>query len=204
MLVAAAPFARAQSVGVDVEGGYRTLNASDSATAVFGSAGGLTVGGSAQYAFSSGLFFRGGYRHFGKDGERVFLADSSSTPVPLGFPLKARLNSIDLIAGWRFASRGRKPRHLVPYVGLGAEIAAYREETTVGGLLETNENTKAGGQVVAGLEFALSGGWTLGVEAGYSMVPDAIGVGGVSQVYGEDDVGGFRIVGRVGYRFSLR
>ena len=41
----------------------------------------------------------------------------------------------------------------------------------------------------------------LAAEVAYALVPNAIGVGGVSKIYGEDDIGGFRVVGRVGYRF---
>jgi opacity protein-like surface antigen len=193
---------RAQGFGVDVEAGYRTLNASDSAQAIFGSTGGLTFGGSLQYALESGLFFRGGYRYFAKDGERVFLADASSTPAPLGHPLEATIGSIDAIVGWRFRLGGKKPSPLTPYLGFGAEFASYEEESTVGGLVERSDATKVGGQVVLGLEYAAFGRWTLTAEAGYSMVPNAVGVGGVSEIYGEDDIGGFRIMGRIGYRFG--
>jgi hypothetical protein len=36
-----------------------------------------------------------------------------------------------------------------------------------------------------------------GAELGYSLIPNAVGLGGVSAVYGEDDLGGLSIVGRV-------
>ena len=45
-----------------------------------------------------------------------------------------------------------------------------------------------GGSYLA-LRFAVEGQW--------STVPDAIGVGGVSKVYGESNVGGFTILGKV-------
>jgi hypothetical protein len=32
-------------------------------------------------------------------------------------------------------------------------------------------------------------------------VGSALGVGGVSKIYGEDGIGGFRVMGRLGYRF---
>ena len=126
-LALAAPAAYSQSFGIDVEAGYRTLSATKSADAVFGSSGGLTLGGSAQYAFKKGLFLRGGFRHFGKEGEKVFVADATSPAFPLGFPLKASIDSIDGIAGWRFQLGGKKPSPFVPYLGVGVEFASYKD-----------------------------------------------------------------------------
>ena len=200
-LVLAAPCARAQSFGIDAEAGYRTLSASKSADAVFGSSSGLTLGGSAQYAFKKGLFVRGGYRHFGKDGEKVFVADATSPAFPLGFPLKVSINSIDVLAGWRFKLGGKKPSPFVPYLGVGVELASYKEESTVAELVETNDQSKTGFQFLGGLEYKGFGKVVLAAEVAYAIVPNTIGVGGVSKVYGEDDIGGLRVVGRLGYRF---
>ena len=200
-LALAASSAHAQSFGIDAEVGYRTLSATKSADAVFGSSSGLTVGGSAQYAFKKGIFVRGGYRHFGKDGERVFVADATSPAFPLGFPLKASINSVDVVGGWRFRLGGKKPSPLVPYLGAGLELASYKEESTVAGLVEKNDQSKTGFQFLGGLEYKGFGKLVLAAEVAYAIVPNALGVGGVSKVYGEDDIGGFRVVGRVGYRF---
>ena len=200
LALAAAPV-HPQSFGVDFEAGYRTLTASNSADAVFGSSSGLTLGGSAQYAFRKGPFVRAGYRHFGKDGQKVFVADATSPAFPLGFPLTASINSIDLLAGWRIGLGGQKPSPFVPYLGVGLELASYKEESTVAGLVETNNQSKTGFQFLGGLEYKGLGKVVLAAEVAYALVPNAIGVGGVSKVYGEDDIGGFRVVGRVGYRF---
>ncbi len=201
VLVGPAVSARGQSFGGDVEAGYRTLLASKSADAVFGSSGGFTLGGAGQYVFKKGIFARAGFRHLAKEGEKVFLQDATSPAFPLGFPLKARINSIDLVGGWRFKLGGKKPSPFVPYVGVGLEIASYKEESTVAGLVETNDQTKTGFQFLGGLEYKGFGKVVLAAEVAYALVPNAIGVGGVSQIYGEDDIGGFRIMGRAGYRF---
>jgi opacity protein-like surface antigen len=202
VFLASSPPARAQSFGVDFEAGYRTLNASDSARALFASNGGLSLGGSAQYAFGSGLFVRAGGRYFTMEGEKVYLADAASTPYPLGFPLTLRITSIDLLGGWRFRLGGRRPSPFVPYVAAGVELASYEEESTVAGLAERSEVSNAGAQFLAGLEFTGFSKLSFAVEAGYALVPDAIGLGGVSRIYGEDDIGGLRVVGRVGFRFK--
>ena len=174
---------------------------SRSADAVFGSSSGLTLGGSAQYAFKKGLFVRGGYRHFGKDGEKVFVADATSPAFPLGFPLTVSINSIDVLAGWRFKLGGQKPSPFVPYLGVGVELASYKEQSTVADLVETNDQSKTGFQFLGGLEYKGFGKVVLAAEVAYAIVPNTIGVGGVSKVYGEDDIGGLRVVGRLGYRF---
>ena len=190
-----------QSFGIDAEAGYRTLSATKSADAVFGSSSGLTLGGSAQYAFKMGLFLRGGYRHFGKQGEKVFLADATSPAYPLGFPLKASIDSIDVVGGWRFKLGGKKPSAFVPYLGVGLELASYQEESTVAELVEKNDQSKTGFQFLGGLEYKGFGKLVLAAEVAYALVPNTLGVGGVSKIYGEDDIGGFRVVGRLGYRF---
>lgn len=190
-----------QSFGIDAEAGYRTLSATKSADAVFGSSSGLTLGGSVQYAFGRGPFVRGGYRHFGKEGQKVFLADATSPAYPLGFPLKASIASIDVVGGWRFKLGGKKPQAFVPYLGVGLELASYNEESTVAGLVEKNDQSKTGFQFLGGLEYKGFGKLVLAAEVAYALVPNGLGVGGVSKIYGEDDIGGFRVVGRLGYRF---
>jgi len=202
--MAMAPVARAQCVGLDFEAGYRSLAATRSATAIFGSDGGFTLGGSAQYAHARGPFLRAGLRTFSKSGEKVFLQNASSPFYPLGFPLEAKITSFDLILGWRFRLGSKKrPSPLVPYAGIGLENASYKEESTVAGLLEKTDESKTGVQFVAGLEYRLPASFSLAAEFGYSKVTGILGVGGVSQIYGEDDIGGYRVMGRLGYRFPL-
>jgi hypothetical protein len=43
----------------------------------------------------------------------------------------------------------------------------------------------------------------VGAELGYSTVSGVVGLGGVSQVYGEDDIGGFHVVGKVAVAFGI-
>jgi hypothetical protein len=58
------------------------------------------------------------------------------------------------------------------------------------------DQTKGAGYGVLGLEYG-RGAIRLGVEAMYSTVPNAAGVGGVADIYGEDDIGGFSVVGKL-------
>ncbi len=51
---------------------------------------------------------------------------------------------------------------------------------------------------MAGLDYG-RGTIRFGGEVMYSIAPNAIGFGGVSQVYGEDDIGGLSAVLRISF-----
>ncbi|PYQ19164.1 MAG: hypothetical protein DMF81_22745 [Acidobacteria bacterium] len=52
------------------------------------------------------------------------------------------------------------------------------------------------GHFIAGVEWG-RGVLRVGAEAMYTTVPNSIGVGGVSKIYGETDLGGFTAVGKI-------
>lgn len=54
----------------------------------------------------------------------------------------------------------------------------------------------------AGVEVG-RGMFRVGAEAGYSTVSGAVGLGGVSKIYGEDDIGGVHVIGKVAVAFDL-
>ncbi len=56
---------------------------------------------------------------------------------------------------------------------------------------------------LVGLEYG-RGHFRFAIEGIYSSVPDSIGVGGVSKIYGEDDLGGFVALGKIIYSFHTR
>jgi hypothetical protein len=197
LLAAASTPVRAGEFGVSVEGGYLDLtSARKSAQAVFdGSAGGFTGGGSLSYRFGRGFFVSAGARYFKKTGERVFVADPNGEVFRLGHPLELQLVPVYGIIGYRFERRRGMP--LVPYLGIGGGVYSYKEKSEVGGLTEgVLDQTKGAGYGVLGLEYG-RGVVRFGIEASWSMVPDSAGLGGVSRVYGEDDIGGFAVVGKL-------
>jgi hypothetical protein len=192
--LAGARGATAGEFGVSLDGGYFDMgNAHKSATAVFGgSAGGFTLGGSVRYVVGRSLFVGVGVRHFSKTGERVFVADASSTPFPLGHPLTFSELPVYGMVGWRF----RPGTSLIPYVALGAGTTSIHEKSTVGGLEESQDQSKFSGHFMGGVEYGRST-VRFGAEVMYTTVPDSIGVAGVSKIYGETDVGGFTIAGKI-------
>jgi hypothetical protein len=194
VLVATSAVAGEAHFAVEGHAGYLDLSrAKKSAQAVFdGSSGGGTFGGGLRYAFGSGFYVSAWARTFSKEGERVFVADSTGEVFPLGHPLEVRIVPLQLTLGYRL----RLGTLVVPYVGAGGGVTRYREESTVAGVVETNEANKSSWHFLAGVE-AGSGTFRIAGEFGYLFVPDTVGLGGVSKVYGEKDVGGVWVVGKL-------
>jgi hypothetical protein len=145
-----------------------------------------------RYTFWRGAFLSVGARTFSKEGERVFVATPSSPVQKLGFPLKLRLTPMFLAVGYRL----RDGKLIVPYAGLGGALMSYKEESEVAGEPFDADGTEAGLLGFAGVEVG-RGTFRFGAEAGYTAVSGSAGLGGVTKVYGEDDLGGWHVVGKV-------
>jgi Outer membrane protein beta-barrel domain len=197
-LSAARP-AAAQGFFVAAQGGYFGMAASRTGQAVFGSSGGGTFGGELGYVFSKPFFVAVGARYFKKDGERVFVADATAPVFKLGHPLSMRLVPAYLNLGYRFEGR----RIFTPYVGAGAGIVSYKEESTVAGITESDSRSHAAFDVLAGVELGRSA-LRFGVEASYTSASGVIGMAGVSQVYAEKNAGGFAVTGRIVFTTGRR
>jgi len=182
----------AGELAAEVQGGYFGMTAWESASAAFGSSGGFTWGGAARYSLDLGIYVTAGVRTFSKEGERVFLAGPGDPVARLGFPLSMRITPIFATVGYRF----RQGRLIVPYAGLGGSINRFREESEVAGLAYEENTSKAGFHVVGGAEVG-RGRFRFGAEVGWSTVPNALGLAGVSEVYGEDNLGGWSVVGKL-------
>ena len=193
VLFGAAP-ARAGELAISLDGGwYDMTGARKSAEAVFDSPGGPTFGGSVRYAFGRGAWFAAaGSRYFSRDGERVFVSGTSGTVFRLGHPLEARVVPVYSLVGYRF----RADKRLVPYVGAGPGYTLFREKSTVAQIEEKNDKNVLSVHVAAGAEYG-TGTVRFGAEVFYTAAPDALGFGGVSQVYGEKDAGGLSFLAKV-------
>jgi hypothetical protein len=190
--VLAAGTASAGELAAELVGGYFGMSASRSAEAIFQSTGGFTWGGAARFSFKKGLFVAAGVRTFSGEGERVFVARPGGEVARLGFPLSMRITPVSLTAGYRF----RDGSKVVPYGGVGGSLTSYREESSVEGATYEESRSAAGFHVVGGVEIG-RGRFRFGAETGWSTVPDAIGLGGVSEVYDEDNIGGWSVTGKV-------
>jgi len=182
-----APAARAGELALQVQGGYLDLtHAHRSAEAVFGGARGGPLGGAAvRLGLGDSLFVRLGASYFRRTGERVFVADDRAEPFPLGHPLTVEI----LPAYLDLARRFHTGLGLHPYLGFGVGGVRLREESDVAGEILTDERTRFSTRTVLGVQ-AGEGALQLGIELAYARTPGAIGLGGVSKVYGEKDLGG--------------
>jgi len=196
----AATLSAAERFSVGFEAGYQVLSsATDSAKAVFdGSTGGATFGGSLRFSIRPKFFVGAGFSTFSKQGERVFVASPSSPVFELGHPLEIQLNSVYGFAGFRPWPNAT----LVPYISLGAGQTSYQEESTIGGLSDSSDESKFSWHAMAGVDYRLPGlgGLAIGAELRFASAQDLIGLGGVSKVYGETDLGGFSAVARISFQ----
>jgi len=192
LFLAKPPAASAGGFAIDAQGGYFSIAAKDSAEAVLGSSGFGTFGGGLSYTFGKGIFVHAGVRVASRDGERVFVADPAGEVFKLGHPVSFRLVPVEFTLGYRFGRFGS----FTPYIGVGGGVTSVKEESTVAGITEKESQSKGSGHARIGLEFGKKA-LRFAVEAQWSTVPDAIGVGGVSKIYGESNVGGFTILGKV-------
>lgn len=198
VLLASVVPAQAQRFGVEAEAGYMDLTAArQSAIAVFGSSGGATYGGALRFVHKKGFYVTAGARYWSEKGQRVFLPSATGVISHLGFPLTVRLLPITGTLGFRF----RHPRALVPYVGVGGGVTQYHEESDVTGDVRTQSRSIGTFLGELGVEYG-KGPLRIAVEGRYSAVKDAVGVGGVSKVYGEKDLGGWTVLGKIVFAFG--
>lgn len=194
---ASAPAAQAGETLFTIDGGwYDMTNASNSAKALFGESGGLAGGIALEYGLTETFFLRAGGRYFSKEGERVFVDETTEEVFPLGHPVTVKVIPLYALFGYRFLEGAR----LRPYVAAGGGAALYDEESEVAGEVIEFSTTKPMGMAVVGADYG-RGRVRFGIEAGYSIVPNTIGTGGVSEIFDEDDVGGFTAMGRISFAF---
>jgi hypothetical protein len=187
------PIAASADWAIGAEAGYHDLtSATNSAKAVFGNSGGFTAGGLARVGFGSSWFVAAGGRHFSRKGERVFVPPDKSGVFKLGHPLTLSVVPVYGLIGYRFSPASR----FGPYLAIGGGATKVTEKSTVAGITENDNRTKASGNFAGGVEYGL-GSIRIAGELMYSVVPNSLGLGGVSKVYGEKDIGGLSIVGRL-------
>jgi opacity protein-like surface antigen len=166
------------------DAGLDRFNAAQSFEAIFESQTGAVYGGGAEVVLRSGWWVRIGAWRFSREGERALRIDNET--FRLGIPLTVRIVPVEVSGGFRF----RRGSRLVPYVGAGISSHRYEESSPFAATGENVEARFAGYQVLAGLEYRLHRWVGVAGEAQYAAVPDAIGAGGISADFGEQDLGG--------------
>lgn len=178
--------ARAGEVAVVLEAGLHTMsNSADTEKAIFGSRFGVGAGLGLSYDRGSRWRFAVDGRRIRREGERAFAADRTSPAFSLGHPLTFTMMEGVASATYRFAALGG----VSPYLAVGGGVASWKERSDIAGLIETASGASALFEARVGFERPL-GAVRLGLEGGLTLVPNAVGVGGISKVYEESDLGG--------------
>lgn len=189
-LVAVADPAAAQSRSVSIGGygmfGLINLTAVETFDAVLRKTSGNIYGGGATVGLPlGGLFVDVGAWRFKEVGERVFIHDGEV--FRLGIPVTITITPVDLTAGWRFRRRNSR---LVPYGGGGVTMYGYKETSSFSTPAEDVDERFNGYHVMGGVEYKVRRWLGVGGEAAWTTIPDSIGTGGASKVFGESDLGG--------------
>lgn len=144
-----------------------------------------------------GLFVRVEASATKKTGSRVVVVDRQATS--LGIPLTVEMQPVGFGGGWR-GSFGRRRQGGV-YLGALFVHLVYRETSTFAGANENVNTTFNGAAAFGGFDVRLWKMIVAGGEAQYRTFPKAIGTAGVSQAFGETDLGGGVVRGLIGFRF---
>ena len=166
--------------------------AKDTFAAIFGDSTGSFKGGGGELVFGRRIFVEVSASRFDATGERVFR--SENTNIPLGIPLTAKVTPVEVIGGLRFPVWV----HLIPYAGIGFGSFKYEETSKFNTDDENVSVRKSGLVLIGGVEYRLGRWIGVSADAHFSRVNGIIGSGGISQEFGEDNLGGiaarFRVI----------
>jgi opacity protein-like surface antigen len=170
-----------------VEAGVRTFTASQGFDAVLGTHRGTIVGGGVEAVLGRHLFVSFGVSQFQKDGERAFVHEGEV--FPLGIDTTITIVPIEISAGYRFSNPRRR---LTPYVGGGLAWHRYEETSEFAASGEDAAFTKAGLQVLGGVEWKAARWVGVAGEGTWMRVPDAFAdlPTSAAAAFGETDLGG--------------
>jgi hypothetical protein len=186
--------------------GYATFGsmqfaASESFDAILGATSAPTIGGGVQVLLPWNLFAQLGAARVSRAGERVFVAPAPGREIfRLGIPVDITMTPVDITGGWRYRRCVVRPAQrrpcrpsVVPYVGAGFTSTMYSETSPFAEPDENVDERFNGVHVLGGVEYLPLRWMAVGGEVSWSSVPDAIGRGGVSAAFDEDNLGGTTI-----------
>ncbi len=179
------------TISAHAQVGRLSQTAGDSFTAILGSSTGRIYGGGVELTLRSGLFARLDVSRFAAEGQRVDSVDGQI--VPLGIPLSISLLPVEFTGGYRlrpYVLGRRRQMRLVPFVGGGVGSVAYHEETDAAHPEERVSERYTSYHLLGGVDVPLGRRVALGVDAAKRWIPDGMGSGGISQKFGESDLGG--------------
>jgi hypothetical protein len=187
--------ARAGDLAIVLDAGLFSMsNSADTEKAIFDSKFGVGAGLGLSYDRGSRWRFAVDARRIRREGERAFAADRTSPAFQLGHPLTFTMIEGVASAAYRFGRLGP----VSPYIAVGGGVVSWKERSDIAGLVEDANGTSALFEARVGFE-RRQGVLRLGLEGGIILVPNAIGVGGISKVYEESDLGGVFAELKIGF-----
>lgn len=182
--------------GVDLfaQIGNTSFTAADSFEAILGTSSGTVFGGGGQVRLPFNLFARLDVSRFKKDGERVFV--SNGDVFNLGIPTTVTITPIEVTCGYRRElsfgrpSKSGRTFRLVPFGGAGFGRLQYKERADFAVAGDDVDESFTSYHVIGGVEVPIWQWFGAGVEYQHRWVRDAVGNGGVSAEFNEDDLGG--------------
>lgn len=169
-----------------VAAGTTWFTASQTFKAVLGSGQGQDFGGGLSLT-QGPAYIEVGARRFAKHGERVFVTEGGQV-FPLGIGTEVTMTPLEVTAGWRFRPRfGARVR---PQFGIGYTRLRYQETADFAQDGDNVDESFNGFHIVGGAEVRLARWVGVTGEVGWTSVANAIGTGGASQAFDEDNLGG--------------
>lgn len=187
------PPAPAFAARVFAEGGVDKFAASRSFNAIFGKDSGAIYGGGGEVVLFGRWFARVNLWRFKAEGERAVRLENQT--FHLGIPLTVTILPVEISGGYRLPL-GRS-RSFIAYFGGGVSSHGYKETSSFSTGEENLNERFTGYQLLGGLEYRLHRVVGLAGEVQYTKVPDAIGAGGLSAEFDENDLGGVIVRARV-------
>ncbi len=194
-LLLSSGLAEAGTFAVSFDAGLRAMsNSPETEKAIFGEKRGTGAGLGVSYDRNSRWRFAVDFRRVSREGQRAFAIDRNSEAFQLGHPLKFNLTEGVASASFLIGQIGP----ISPYLTLGVGRASWKEESNIAGLIEKSDGSATLFEARLGIE-RQQGPIRLGIEGGLTMIPNSVGVGGISKVYEETDIGGLFVVMKIGF-----
>jgi hypothetical protein len=195
--------------------GGTTFRAQEGFDAILGGHSGALLGGGGQVLLPWSTYAEVGISRFKRSGERVFIGPNREV-FQLGIPVDVTVTPLEITGGWRYRHcprpitsrppvKGPKPvppaparpaacaPKLVPYVGGGYSAYKYTEAAEFSAPDEDVDGWFGGFHLLGGAEYQAMRWVAVGGEIGWSTIPNALGAGGVSSLFDEDNLGGTRV-----------
>jgi hypothetical protein len=169
------------------EVGYFRMTAKQSFNAIFDKEATWLPGGGVDAVWPNGGFGSAEVEWYRLNGERAFVLNDQI--FPLGIEDVVTVIPISMTFGYQFG-RSLLAR---PYAGAGFGVFVFRERADFAQSGDDVSENFASFHVTGGVDLMRRRRISTAAEARYTWVRDAIGKGGVSEGFNENDLGGFTI-----------